>query len=226
MVCVISEKKAVKSLFASDSQNSDNADELLGLCSGQFSGAGAPWRDPSTAANVHRGLFTPYSTNNDCLLDVLSGQFTSTRDDHYASRSACWISVCCHLAQWLNLSRKSPFPLSSNRHHQIGIIVAMVIVWRVRGKIIRSVLCSVVYNSYAQCKPNSCLLVRFSFFLGLYCVLQFICVRFSFLVHGQVTIIFVVSVGLSVCLFVCAEFFSAVFDPILIKLGHMLYVWV
>jgi len=35
------------------------------------------------------------------------------------------------------------------------------------------------------------------------------------LVHGQVTIIFVVSV----CLFV--QFFSAVFDPISIKLGHM-----
>ena len=46
------------------------------------------------------------------------------------------------------------------------------------------------------------------------------------LVHGQVTIIFVVFVGLSVCLFVCAEFFSAVFDPISIKLGHMLYVCV
>jgi len=30
----------------------------------------------------------------------------------------------------------------------------------------------------------------------------------------------------SVCLSVCAEFFSAVFDPISIKLGHMLYVWV
>ena len=43
------------------------------------------------------------------------------------------------------------------------------------------------------------------------------------LVHGQVTIIFVVSVCLSVCLFVCAEFFSAVFDPIWIKLGHMLH---
>jgi len=42
------------------------------------------------------------------------------------------------------------------------------------------------------------------------------------LVHGQVAIIVVVLV----CLFVCAEFFSAVFDPILIKLGHMLYVWV
>jgi len=34
------------------------------------------------------------------------------------------------------------------------------------------------------------------------------------------------SVCLSVCLFVCAEFFSAVFDPISIKLGHMSYVWV
>jgi len=48
------------------------------------------------------------------------------------------------------------------------------------------------------------------------------------LVHGQVTIIFVVSVCLfvclSVCLFVCAEFLSAVFDPIWIKLGHMLHV--
>ena len=32
------------------------------------------------------------------------------------------------------------------------------------------------------------------------------------------------SVCLSVCLFVCAEFFSAVFDPIWIKLGHMLHV--
>ena len=48
----------------------------------------------------------------------------------------------------------------------------------------------------------------------------------SLLVHGQVTIIFVVSVCLFVCLFVCAEFFSAVFDPISIKLGHMLHVWV
>jgi len=47
------------------------------------------------------------------------------------------------------------------------------------------------------------------------------------LVHGQVTIIFVVSVGFSVGLFVClCRVFSAVFDPISIKLGHMLYVWV
>jgi len=48
--------------------------------------------------------------------------------------------------------------------------------------------------------------------------------RIQFLVQGQETIIFVVSVGLSVCLFV--QFFSAVFDPISIKLGHMLYVCV
>jgi len=46
------------------------------------------------------------------------------------------------------------------------------------------------------------------------------------LVHGQVTIIFVVSVCLSDSLFVCVEIFSAVFDPILIKLRHILYVWV
>ena len=51
-------------------------------------------------------------------------------------------------------------------------------------------------------------------------------IKHSVLVHGQVTIIFVVSVCLFVCLFVCAEFFSAVFDPNSIKLGHMLYVWV
>ena len=60
--------------------------------------------------------------------------------------------------------------------------------------------------------------------------LQHFYVNFIILVHGQVTIIFVVSVGLSVCLFVClfvcAELFSAVFDPISIKLGHMLYVLV
>ena len=44
------------------------------------------------------------------------------------------------------------------------------------------------------------------------------------LVHGQVTVIFVVSVCLSVCLFV--QSFSQPSDPISIKLGHMSYVWV
>jgi len=92
VVFVVSENKAVKSLFASDSQNSDNADELMGLCSGQFTGGGdsggATWRDRPAVGAAHRGLYTPDSTNNDCLLDVLSGQFTSTQDEHDASRSA------------------------------------------------------------------------------------------------------------------------------------------
>jgi len=82
-------------------------------------------------------------------------------------------------------------------------------------------------------------------FLWLYCVLHFICVRFSFLgllcvrpivyllcmcfccVGSRPSDHYFRSVCLSVCLlFVCAEFFSAVFDPISIKLGHTLFVWV
>jgi len=63
-------------------------------------------------------------------------------------------------------------------------------------------------------------------FYVLFDIQYFLATRGYFLVHGQVTIIFVVSVCLFVCLFVCAEFFSAIFGPISIKLGHMLYVWV
>jgi len=43
----------------------------------------------------------------------------------------------------------TPFPSSpipSDRHHRI--------VWRVRGKIIRSVLCNIVYNNCAQCNAH------------------------------------------------------------------------
>ena len=47
---------------------------------------------------------------------------------------------------------------------QVDIIGAVVIVWRVGGKIIRSVLCNVVCNNCAQCnarthmnRPNSSL---------------------------------------------------------------------
>jgi len=42
----------------------------------------------------------------------------------------------------------SPFP-------QINIIGAMVIVWKVRGKIIGSVLYSIVCNNYAQCNAHT-----------------------------------------------------------------------
>ena len=41
-----------------------------------------------------------------------------------------------------------PFP-------QIDIIGAMVIVWRVRGKIIRSVLCNIVRNNCEQCNAHT-----------------------------------------------------------------------
>ena len=41
-----------------------------------------------------------------------------------------------------------PFP-------QIDVIGAMVIVWRIRGKIIRSVLCNIVCNNCAQCHAHS-----------------------------------------------------------------------
>jgi len=44
--------------------------------------------------------------------------------------------------------QKSPFP-------QIDIIRAMVIVWRVRGKIIRSVLCTIVCNNCRQCNAHT-----------------------------------------------------------------------
>ena len=43
---------------------------------------------------------------------------------------------------------RPPFP-------QIDIIGAMVIVWRVRGKIIRSVLCNIVCNNCAQCDAHT-----------------------------------------------------------------------
>jgi len=41
-----------------------------------------------------------------------------------------------------------PFP-------QIDIIGAVVTVWRVRGKIIRSVLCNIVCNNCAQCNAHT-----------------------------------------------------------------------
>ena len=87
---------------------------------------------------------------------------------------------CYHISGEIKLCVISPFP-------QIDIIGAMIIVWRVRGKIITSLLCSIVCNSCAQCNAHTyeqtltvvCWLDLA--FLWLYCVLQFICVRFSFL---------------------------------------------
>ena len=44
--------------------------------------------------------------------------------------------------------RVAPFP-------QVDVIGAMVIVWRARGKIIRSVLCNIVCNNCAQCNAHT-----------------------------------------------------------------------
>ena len=44
--------------------------------------------------------------------------------------------------------RYPPFP-------QIDIIGAVVIVWRVRGKIIRYVMCNIVCNNCAQCDAHT-----------------------------------------------------------------------
>ena len=73
----------------------------------------------------------------------------------------------------------SPFP-------QIDIIGAMLIVWRVRRKIIRSVLCSIVCNNCAQCdahthtnRHNSSLdlvLSHWAHFTVLTCRFIFVCI--------------------------------------------------
>lgn len=72
-------KPATNSLFVSDTQKwgTPDGDELLGLCSGNFSDAGVSWN----AAGRHDGLFTPEpsASNSNSILDVLSGKFTSAQ---------------------------------------------------------------------------------------------------------------------------------------------------
>ena len=54
----------------------------------------------------------------------------------------------CHNFTTTNTSILTAFP-------QIDIIGAMVIVYRIRGKIIMSVLCNIVCNSCAQCSAHT-----------------------------------------------------------------------
>jgi len=68
------------------------------------------------------------------------------------------------LAHWKSgIHNPNALSISSAPFPQIDIIGAMMIVWRVTGKIIRSVLCNIVCNSScAQCnahmnRPNSSL---------------------------------------------------------------------
>ena len=97
----------------------------------------------------------------------------------------------------------------SDTRTSVLICPVVTSVVNVRGKIIRSVLCSIVCNNCAQCNAhtfeqiNSCLLVRFSF-LCLYCMSQFICVRFSF--WG----LFCVIDYLCMCTYLMLDLFSSV----------------
>jgi len=54
----------------------------------------------------------------------------------------------CTLHRHVLPSQSAPFP-------QIDIIGAMLIVWRVGGQIIRSVLCNIVRNNCAQCDAHT-----------------------------------------------------------------------
>ena len=94
----------------------------------------------------------------------------------------------------------------------VDIIWATMIVWRIRGKIIRTVLSCCVWQLCAMIQTHKQLLqltdgLRLGLGLVVVCSFRFsiLCV-FLFLVHSQVTIIFVVSVCLSVCL--CRVFLS------------------
>ena len=53
-----------------------------------------------------------------------------------------------NLKSYVSLCHILPFP-------QIDIIGAVVIVWKVRGKTIRSVLCNIVCNNCAQCDAHT-----------------------------------------------------------------------
>ena len=65
-------------------------------------------------------------------------------------QSISWLIHNVQSATWriCKLSSYPPFP-------QIDIIGGVVIVWRVRGKIIRSVLCNIVCNNCAQCDAHT-----------------------------------------------------------------------
>ena len=93
------------------------------------------------------------------------------------------ISPCLLQTSPVSLTPASvtPHPLFS----QIESMEAVVIVWRVGGKIIRSDVCRIVCNNCAQCsahththimkRPNSCLLVRLSISLIILCVTVYLC---------------------------------------------------
>ena len=69
----------------------------------------------------------------------------------------CVLSHCAHFTvlRFIFVSCVSVYNVCVPPFPQIDIIGAMVIVWRVRGKIIRYVLCNIVCNNCAQCDAHT-----------------------------------------------------------------------
>jgi len=82
-------------------------------------------------------------------------------------------SMLCYV-QWLctvySYTYKQFLKLCVPYFPQIDIIRAMVIVWRVRGIIIRSVLCSIVCNNCAQCNAHTYVWTDLTVLWKLFCL--------------------------------------------------------
>ena len=87
------------------------------------------------------GKGTPIVKYRDCLQWALHKRLNWSR-----CRLDCGLGLAQGIMHYVGSS--PPFP-------QIDIIGAVVIVWRVRGKIIRSVLCNIVCNNCAQCNAHT-----------------------------------------------------------------------
>ena len=107
------------------------------------------------------------------LCCLLSAVYCRRRRTDVGLLAVCWLSLACESKfagqnkafLSLSLSDTEPLELKQTRvlylglylppFPQIDIIGAMLIVWRVKGKIIRSVLCSIVFNNCAQCNTHT-----------------------------------------------------------------------
>jgi len=115
----------------------------------------------------------PWSAGQD-----FSAVWHTNRRNLAGKKTVMRVSAICNKNIILRLNLCSPLP-------EIDIIEAVMIIWRVRGKIISSVLYSIVCNNWAQCNAHTWTDLTVVCWLGLaylwlYCVLHFICVRLSF----------------------------------------------
>jgi len=77
----------------------------------------------------------------------IGGVSSSSSGSSGRGSGSCISTVYIYNSLWLPLA-VTPFP-------QIDIIRVVVIVWRVRGKTIRSVLCNIVCNNCARCDAHT-----------------------------------------------------------------------